>query len=352
MRVVTVIGVLLAGGAATLTAQHAHQLEFGGFTSWTRYDRAFGLNNTFDSWKSLGFGGRIGYFLSDYVGLEVDANVATPTYKATGDTTTAVLGSASLIINSGTGGKVLYVLGGGGGYKAPAPPEIPKAKRDSIVAAGGKLPEAAPAAPRGGPTYETRTSDWAHKWYWGAQGGLFVFRTNFDSYSFEPTFGGHWLITGKKTALYVAFEQSFFLSARHATILEPNQNVELGNISFNNARRIMVGVLAFPAQLRVEPYGGGGFMIVELLNPTVEKCTGCTLSELGQLQDEADNAASKAFFWWMGGVDIKQGRLALYGHYILTSSAANFLIQGTTHTFQGGIRYSLGGAKEGDSDRQ
>src|SRR5437879_4697505 len=112
MRVVTVIGVLLAGGAATLTAQHAHQLEFGGFTSWTRYDRAFGLNNTFDSWKSLGFGGRIGYFLSDYVGLEVDANVATPTYKATGDTTTAVLGSASLIINSGTGGNVLYLLGG------------------------------------------------------------------------------------------------------------------------------------------------------------------------------------------------------------------------------------------------
>src|SRR3989454_6670544 len=112
MRVVTVIGVLLAGGAATLTAQHAHQLEFGGFTSWIRYDRAFGLNNTFDSWKSLGFGGRIGYFLSDYVGLEVDANVATPTYKATGDTTTAVVGSASLIINSGTGGNVLYLLGG------------------------------------------------------------------------------------------------------------------------------------------------------------------------------------------------------------------------------------------------
>src|SRR5256885_13749479 len=220
MRVVTVIGVLLVGGAATLTAQHAHQLEFGGFTSWTRYDRAFGLNNTFDSWKSLGFGGRIGYFLSDYVGLEVDANVATPTYKATGDTTTAVLGSASLIINSGTGGNVLYLLGGyarlhlgppgpmtsdlnafqggigdriffgnhialrlearayyrpgsssppgvwvghvtgsaglsfflggGGGYnKAPAPPEIPKAKRDSIVAAGGEPAGEGPPGPPG-----------------------------------------------------------------------------------------------------------------------------------------------------------------------------------------------------------
>src|SRR3989442_11242034 len=111
MRVVTVIGVLLAGGAATLTAQHAHQLEFGGFTSWTRYDRAFGLNNTFDSWKSLGFGGRIGYFLSDYVGLAAHANLPTPTYKATRDTTTAVVWSARLIINSGTGGNLPYPPG-------------------------------------------------------------------------------------------------------------------------------------------------------------------------------------------------------------------------------------------------
>jgi len=49
----------------------------------------------------------------------------------------------------------------------------------------------------------------------------------------------------------------------------------------------------------------------------------------------------------MGGIDIKQGRLALYGHYILTSSARGFLLDGTTHTFQGGIRYSMGTAKEG-----
>src|SRR3989454_4879028 len=89
MRVVTVIGVLLAGGAATLTAQHAHQLEFGGFTSWTRDDRAFGLNNTFDSWKSLGFGGRVGDLLSDYFGVRGDAKVAPPNYQAARGTTKA-----------------------------------------------------------------------------------------------------------------------------------------------------------------------------------------------------------------------------------------------------------------------
>src|SRR5206468_87918 len=124
-----------------------------------------------------------------------------------------------------------------------------------------------------------------------------------------------------------------------------------GNVQFDNLRRIMVGVLAFPAQLRVEPFAGGGFAIMEALNVQVS-CSSCTGSDLGQLQDEADRAATKAFFWWMGGVDIKQGRLALYGQYILTSAAANFLIQGTTHTFQGGVRYSLGSSKEGITDRQ
>jgi len=115
-------------------------------------------------------------------------------------------------------------------------------------------------------------------------------------------------------------------------------------------RRIMVGVLAFPAQKRVEPFGGGGFALMQLLNPQVT-CSSCTtLSQFSQMQDEADAAASKAFFWWMGGIDIKQGRLALYGHYILTSSARGFLLQGTTHTFQGGIRYSMGTAKEGVSE--
>src|SRR2546425_1174348 len=98
-------------------------------------------------------------------------------------------------------------------------------------------------------------------------------------------------------------------------------------------------------------FAGGGFAIMEALNVQVS-CATCTGSDLGQLQDEADRAATKAFFWWMGGVDIKQGRLALYGQYILTSAAANFLIQGTTHTFQGGVRYSLGSSKEGITDRQ
>jgi hypothetical protein len=241
-----------------------------------------------------------------------------------------------------------FFLGSGGGPREVEVPEIPKAKRDSIEKAGGHVPV---VRPRGGPSYEQRSSDWQHKWYWGGEAGIFVFRTNFDNYVFEPTFGGHWLITGKRTAMYASFDQSFFINPSHVTIVEPSGAVNPGNVQFNNLRRIMIGVLAFPAQMRVEPFAGGGFAIMEALNVQVS-CSSCQGSDFSQLQDEADAAATKAFFWWMGGIDIKQGRLALYGHYILTSAAASFLIQGTTHTFQGGIRYSFGSAKEGITDRQ
>ena len=411
MRVATVIGVLLLGGAASLSAQHAHQFEIGGFASYTRFDRAFLLDN------QIGGGGRLGFWITDWLGIEGDGLYMRPKSTSGSGTSGPVwFASGSLVLNFGSE-KSFYLLGGysamdfnsgaaggfrdagahaalgdriyisdraalrleGRAYYTPSTqfpgskwagqmvgsaglslflgssrrekiyPEIPKQRRDSIVAAGGKVPE---ARPRGGPTYERRSSDWQHKWYWGGQGGLMIFRTNFDSYSFEPTFGGHWLITGKRTALYASYEQSFFISPRHVTFVSPNHPVEPGNVQFNNLRRIMVGVLAFPAQLRVEPFAGGGFAIMEALNVEATTCTGCSGAEFASLQDAADNAATKAFFWWMGGIDIKQGRLALFGHYILTSSAATFLIQGTTHTFQGGVRYSFGSAKEGITDRQ
>src|SRR3989475_8662161 len=106
MRAVTVIGVLLAAGAGTLRAQHAHQLEFGGFGSYNRYDRQFQLDN------QLGGGGRLAFYFNDYLGLEVDGNLAYPFPKAGGPHTQVREASASLVINSGGERNVLYVLAG------------------------------------------------------------------------------------------------------------------------------------------------------------------------------------------------------------------------------------------------
>ncbi len=407
MRVQTIVGVALVGGVTALSAQHGHQLEIGGFGTYNRYDPVYGMNRQF------GGGGRLGFFLSNALGLELDGDMSSP-FDSTGTIGTAITrASASLLLNSGGEHNILYVLGGytrfrwggyspyfwlnevhagigdriffgghvalrlearafyaiddwipgkkpldvtgsaglsfllggRGGHEAEAP-EIPKTKRDSILAAGGTVPTEKPSKK----VFVEGVTNWPRQWFWGGQAGLLVFHTDYDGFSAEPTFGGHWLITAKKTALYVGYEQSFFLTDRHATIIEPSGAIEDGNVAFKSLRRIMMGVLAFPVQKAIQPYGGIGFAIVEVLNPEAT-CTGCTLSETAIVQEIADNAATKAFFWWMGGMDVRQGRLSLYGHYILTSSARGFLISGVTHTFQGGLRYSLGSASEDVTER-
>src|SRR5256886_17540570 len=104
MRAVTVIGVLLAAGAGTLRAQHAHQLEFGGFGSYSHYDKQFQLDNQF------GGGGRLAFYLNDYPGLEGDGNVAYPFPKSGGRHTPGPYASASLVINGGGAPNALYAL--------------------------------------------------------------------------------------------------------------------------------------------------------------------------------------------------------------------------------------------------
>jgi hypothetical protein len=408
MRVVTIVAVALVSGVAAASAQHGHQIEFGGFGTYTRYDPLFGVDRQF------GGGGRLGYFMGEYFGLEVDASMASPNGSSGLFGTAIRRGSASLLINSGGEHNILYVIGGytrtgwgggspyvwlnqvhggigdriffgsrlalrlearayyapgdqylasgksplditgsaglslflfgqGGGSNRAEAPKIAPEKRDSIIAAGGTPPpeEAKPSHK----TFVQQGPGWPHQWFWGAQAGVMIFKTDFDGISAEPTFGGHWLITGKKTALYVGYEQSFFLSDRHATIIEPNGTIEPGNVSFNGLRRIMAGILAFPVQKGLEPYAGAGFAIVEILNPQAT-CTNCTLADATITQNAADNAGTKAFFWLMGGIEVRQGPLALYGHYILTSSERGFVFSGVTHTIQGGIRYSIGSSRE------
>ncbi|HEV2750201.1 MAG TPA: hypothetical protein VGV12_06710 [Gemmatimonadales bacterium] len=103
MRALTLMAVLLAGGAASLRAQHGGDVEFGGYGSYTRYDSRLQLDNQF------GTGGVLGFFLGDHFSVEVDGNVSQPLSRYSGvGRTTVAFGSASLVISSGG----LYILGG------------------------------------------------------------------------------------------------------------------------------------------------------------------------------------------------------------------------------------------------
>src|SRR2546426_7379224 len=104
----TALAALLAGaGVSALPAQHAHQFELGAFGSYTRYDRAFGLEN------QLGGGARLGYFFGRVVGAELDIGYVEP--NATSGVATAELthGSGSLGLSVAGGQRHLPYIPGG-----------------------------------------------------------------------------------------------------------------------------------------------------------------------------------------------------------------------------------------------
>ena len=194
---------------------------------------------------------------------------------------------------------------------------------------------------------QQRANDRQFQWYWGAQGGAFYYQTAAQPYYYDPIVGGHWLITARRTAMYLSYEQAVFLVEAKAAVPDPASptcsiGVACRDVTFTDMRRIMFGVLAFPLQKAIEPFAGGGFAMMQVLDPVVD-CSSClTSSEAFEAQSRAEDASSKAFFWLMGGIQINISKLSVFGHYVLTSAASGFLNQGTKNSFQAGLRYSFG----------
>src|SRR5216684_6793402 len=372
----------LALAASPALAQRSDQLELGGYASFTRFDRAFLLG------KQFGGGARLGYFLTNRVSLEIEGNYAGTTNIISAQPATMQVAAASLVLNYGSGRNMFYVLGGysrlvfgkdppyhfidnglhgGVGDRIFLSDKLalrlegraiwsPKTNFPTGTWGGQVIGTAGLSYFLSQPTQRSGRPATQYQWYWGAQGGAFVSKTNKMGYTYDPIVGGHWLITARRTALYVAYEQAIFLSAAQAVMFDPgssNSSVGPGfrDVTFHDMRRLMFGVLAFPTQKIIEPFAGGGFALMQVLNPVVD-CSGCSLGEAIAASDRAHDHASKAFFWLMGGLQINySSKLNVFAHYLLTSSAANFLLESNTHTLQGGIRLSLGSSKEGITER-
>ena len=107
MRARTILLVLcLVAAPALCVGQHTHQFEIGAFGSFTRYDRAFNLDN------QIGGGGRLGYFFSPVLSVELDVGYQQPTPRSGGPNATLSLGSGSLVLNMGNAHNLFYILGG------------------------------------------------------------------------------------------------------------------------------------------------------------------------------------------------------------------------------------------------
>jgi len=400
VRVLTIVGLVWVCAAPTLDAQVGDQLEVGTFGSLIRFDNTWNLPNR------AGAGGRVGYFISENFGLEVEGIWLRPN-TVTGDTlSTLHVVSGHLLLGGGSERMSLHILAGGSWIKAGTispydfavlaasgglgirlllsdhltlradahgyyTPSSTMKKSSSVFTSaaehvsgslglsfltsgmrGGRFLARASrgSVQQGG--LDERLGGRHYKWYWGGQGGVLSFQTNAQGYTFGPVIGGHWLITARRTALYVAYEQAYFFNDANAIITDPqstSSSVGPGyrDVTFDHVRRIMFGVVAFPTEKHMEPMAGLGFALMRVPNPVVD-CSSCVSNaELVAAQDRAEDAASKAFVWLMGGIAITQGKLSLFGQYILMSAAQGFLLQGNTHALQGGVRYSLGRSKEG-----
>src|SRR5688572_27667782 len=107
MRTRTILSVLcLVAVPVVCVGQHTHQFEIGAFGSFTRYDRAFLLDN------QIGGGGRLGYFFSPTLSLELDVGMQQPTPKGGGSSAGLTLGGGSLVLNFGSERNLFYILGG------------------------------------------------------------------------------------------------------------------------------------------------------------------------------------------------------------------------------------------------
>ena len=382
-RLILLAGFLtLVATPSPVAAQKSQSLEFGAFGSYWRFDKSFQLENYF------GGGARVGYNLSDRLGIEVTGDFVTARNLSQTQNVDVSTVSTSLVFNFPANDRLTF-LASGGYARMLFGPDPPYNFTQHLITGGigfrgfvsrrlavrgdvrgqyrpdnpfyaqaytGQLQASLGASYFFIPPQQGRGWNKNYQWYWGAQGGAFVSKTNTEQYAYDPIIGGHWLITARRTALYVAYEQAMFLADAHAVIFDPNSaNSSVGpafrDVTFSDVRRFMFGVVAYPSQKVIEPFAGGGFALQQILNPGVD-CTGCSLGEATEAADRVAQASSKAFFWLMGGLQMNYStKFNIFAHYLLTSSSSEFLLEGNTHTIQAGIRYSLGTSKEGITEK-
>lgn len=207
-----------------------------------------------------------------------------------------------------------------------------------VVALGGLLMLSAPAV--------AQRSDDSFKWYLGAQAGVLGFETPSQTRGWAPTVGGQLLVMAKRTGLLVAIDEAFG-NNEVTGYGDVNANAGVREVLFDRIRRYSATLTAYPVKGSTQPYFGLGFGLMQVLDP---KPQGVFTSPI-QARLAGDLAATKStdgFISAVAGVQFRAGRMVAFGQAQLSSSAqSGHLLRGAGQAITGGLRFSLGGAKEG-----
>ncbi len=181
------------------------------------------------------------------------------------------------------------------------------------------------------------------KWYFGAYGGVTIFETTAQTDKASPMVGGEFFVTARRTALRLAVEETF-ATDNLAVYSDASAPGGVQQLIFNNIRRYSLSLLAMPLLGAVQPYIGVGVgwqhavKVYPLGNPVDPEAA----------LDEAKSRGSQGFGSGIAGVQARAGRLTIFGTYqITTSPSSDKYLTGPMHSFSGGLRFSLGNAREG-----
>jgi hypothetical protein len=189
---------------------------------------------------------------------------------------------------------------------------------------------------------------WQRKWYWGLEGGIFGYQTPLvTGTKFAPSYGGHWMITGKRSALLIGFDQIKFPDSTQSAVVDAsavaNGGVRL--VTFSGARRIQATIYAVPTDKKLQVMLGGGFAIHQI---TDAQPVGPFASpqELANAESAVAAVDTKAFLVMAGALQYRLNRWAVFGSYNYMAGSKDFLITSSTHAITIGARYALTSAHE------
>ena len=205
------------------------------------------------------------------------------------------------------------------------------------------------------------------QWYVGGQGGITSFRSPITGREFLPMGGGHILITARRTGLLLSVDQAFGSTQTTGTFWEIRDSLD--NVSsagqeiwnFKGIRRYSAMLVAYPVRIpNIQPYLGLGVGLAHTTSNSEGPFAG----------GRVENALSSAgFLAALAGLEFRLGPFSAFGQWQVTTKHGFHQIttvtrrdqtgktlekrvdfgdwtMGANHTLSGGLRFSLGNAKE------
>jgi len=195
------------------------------------------------------------------------------------------------------------------------------------------------------PASAQKDDSWKHQWYWGIQGGYYLFQTptRTDWYYKGYSIGGNWLITADRVGLFASVDQVTFDDGVTSAITDGSTTRQ---VTLSGSRIVGGDLVAMPSV-------GYNLLVLASIGVSIHhlydaQATGsfASAAEEQRVAQLVQDAASKAFVQFTVGLQYNYQRFGIYGMYRLMPQGQDYLITGEQHWFQAGVRYALTRASE------